>query len=52
MRMRLTMNPGRSADTMTCLPSSPARSRMAATVASSVVARADELDERHDRDRD
>ena len=23
MRMRLTMNPGRSADTMTCLPSSP-----------------------------
>ena len=39
IRIRLTMKPGRSADTMTCLPSSPARPRMASTVASSVVAR-------------
>ena len=30
------MKPGRSAETMTCLPSSPARSRTAASVASSV----------------
>ena len=30
------MNPGRSAETITCLPSSPASARTAATVASSV----------------
>ena len=42
------MNPGRSAETMTCLPSSADSSRIAASV---VVARggaADQLDERHD----
>ena len=38
IRIRLTMKPGRSADTMTCLPSSAARSRTAASVASSVAA--------------
>ena len=31
IRIRLTMNPGRSAETMTCLPSSPASARTAAT---------------------
>ncbi len=36
MRIRLTMNPGRSAETMTCLPSSPATSRTRASVASVV----------------
>ena len=36
MRIRLTMKPGRSAETITCLPSSPASARTAATVASSV----------------
>ncbi len=38
MRIRLTMNPGRSAETITCLPSSAASSRTAASVASSVAA--------------
>ena len=51
IRIRLTMNPGRSADTMTCLPS------RAATLADRGLrgvgrgGPADQLDQRHDRDR-
>ena len=45
------MNPGRSAETMTCLPSRSPSARIAASVASSVSRAADQLDERHDRHR-
>ena len=45
------MNPGRSADTMTCLPSASESSRIADFGLVGRVATADEFDQRHDRDR-
>ena len=51
MSIRLTMKPGRSAETMSFLPSASVSSRMAASVASVVAGAADQLDERHHRHR-
>ena len=51
IRIRLTMKPGRSAETMTCLPMSAAIARTAPSVASLVADPRIELDERHHRDR-
>ena len=49
--MRLTMNPGRSAETMTCLPSRSPESADRGLGVVVGVAAADQLDERHDRHR-